>query len=211
MIIQWKASVTLCYKETVVKVDLHTGRVKDSTTLAVPETLVYKLAADICVITEINIQPFQAYFQRDSPIYSAISVRFCMGHPKCPMGDPLGEPLDDTADDKFIWTYSSLRVSNGPGEQLAEPVVCIGGILQIELLGRVQRQEADGFVAHVQVKGRPMSPAFGAEMLGPSGKFVLKGLSWDPTSFLPDGRRRHISWNRVGPKSSSLCDFVDNT
>ncbi|KAJ6404611.1 hypothetical protein OIU84_012720 [Salix udensis] len=146
---------------------------------AVPETLVYKLAADICVITEINIQPFQAYFQRDSPIYSAISVRFCMGHPKCPMGDPLGEPLDDTADDKFIWTYSS------PEFPMAQV-----GILQIELLGRVQRQEADGLfyicVAHVQVKGRPMSPAFGAEMLGPSGKFVLKGLSWDPTSFLPD-------------------------
>ena len=41
-------------------------------------------------------------------------------------------------------------------------------------------------MAHVQVKGRPLSPAFGAEMLGPSGKFVLKSLSWDPTSFLPD-------------------------
>ena len=48
-----------------------------------------------------------AYFQWGSPIYSAISVRFCMGHPKCPLGDPLGEPLDDTAHDKFIWTYSS--------------------------------------------------------------------------------------------------------
>ena len=41
-------------------------------------------------------------------------------------------------------------------------------------------------MAHVQVKGRPLSPAFGAEMLGPSGKFVLKSLSWDPTSLLPD-------------------------
>ncbi|KAH8516749.1 hypothetical protein H0E87_004922 [Populus deltoides] len=74
---------------------------------AVPETLVYKLVADICVITEINIQPFKAYFQRGSPIYSAISVRFHMGHPIHPMDDPLGEPLDDSADDKFIWTYSS--------------------------------------------------------------------------------------------------------
>jgi hypothetical protein len=30
-----------------------------------------------------------------------------MGHPIHPMDDPLGEPLDDSADDKFIWTYSS--------------------------------------------------------------------------------------------------------
>ena len=28
--------------------------------------------------------------------------------------------------------------------KLPEPVLCIGGILQIELLGRVQRQEMDG-------------------------------------------------------------------
>uniref|UniRef100_A0A6N2L8T3 F-box domain-containing protein n=1 Tax=Salix viminalis TaxID=40686 RepID=A0A6N2L8T3_SALVM len=160
----------------------------------VPETLVYKLVADICVITEIDIQPFQAYFQRGSPIYSAISVRFLMGHAKCPMGDPLGEPLDDTAHDKFIWTYSSpefpmAQENSLQNFKLPEPVVCIGGILQIELLGRVQRQEMDDLfyicVAHVQVKGRPLSPAFGVEMLGPSGKFVLKALSCDPPS-LPD-------------------------
>lgn len=48
-----------------------------------------------------------AYFQQGSPIYSAESVRFHLGHPKCPMDDTLGEPLDNCADDKFIWTYSS--------------------------------------------------------------------------------------------------------
>ena len=48
-----------------------------------------------------------AYFQWGSPIYSAESVRFHLGHPKCPMDDTLGEPLDGCADDKFIWTYSS--------------------------------------------------------------------------------------------------------
>ncbi|KAJ6872736.1 hypothetical protein NC651_031765 [Populus alba x Populus x berolinensis] len=161
---------------------------------AVPETLVYKLVADICVITEINIQPFQAYFQWGSPIYSAESVRFHLGHPKCPMDDTLGEPLDSCADDKFIWTYSSpefpmAQESSLQNFKLPEPVVCIGGILQIELLRRVQRQEMDGLfyicVAHVQVKGRPLSSAFGVEILGPSGKFVLKTLSSAPRSSLP--------------------------
>ncbi|XP_061962120.1 F-box protein At4g00755 isoform X2 [Populus nigra] len=161
---------------------------------AVPETLVYKLVADICVITEINIQPFQAYFQQGSPIYSAESVQFHLGHPKCPMDDTLGEPLDNCADDKFIWTYSSpefpmAQESSLQNFKLPEPVVCIGGILQIELLRRVQRQEMDGLfyicVAHVQVKGRPLSSAFGVEILGPSGKFVLKTLSSAPQSSLP--------------------------
>lgn len=40
-------------------------------------------------------------------------------------------------------------------------------------------------MAHVQVKGRPLSSAFGVEILGPSGKFVLKTLSSAPQSSLP--------------------------
>ena len=50
-----------------------------------------------------------AYFQRGSPIYSAKSVRFRMGHPKSPndLGSRLlGDPLP-SADDTFIWTYTS--------------------------------------------------------------------------------------------------------
>ncbi|MBA0731706.1 hypothetical protein Golax_022560 [Gossypium laxum] len=49
---------------------------------AVPETLTYRLIADLCVVTEIKIRPFQAYFQFGYPIYSAKSVRFRMGHIK---------------------------------------------------------------------------------------------------------------------------------
>ncbi|GKU88267.1 hypothetical protein SLEP1_g2549 [Rubroshorea leprosula] len=65
--------------------------------------------------------------------------------------------------------------------KLPEPVLCIGGILQIELQGRVQVQAEDGLfyirVAHVQAVGHPLSPPFGIEILEPSGKFVLKVLS----------------------------------
>ncbi|KAJ6675430.1 F-BOX DOMAIN CONTAINING PROTEIN EXPRESSED [Salix viminalis] len=197
------ASSTDNYPEESIRNTLQPGNrywsSKGQRKAAVPETLVYKLVADICVITEINIQPFQAYFQYGSPIYSAESVRFRLGHPKCPMDDTLGEPLDDSADDKFIWTYSSSEFPMAQESclqnfKLPEPVVCIGGILQIELLRRVQRQEMDGLfyicVAYVQVKGRPLSSAFGVEMPGPSGKFVLKAKSSAPPS-LPEDASYH--------------------
>ncbi|RDX83211.1 F-box protein [Mucuna pruriens] len=130
----------------------------------VPETLTYELVSQICVITEINIQPFQAHFQIGSPIYSAKSVRFKMGHPKA--------SLDALDDEMFVWTYTSPEFPMSQENQLQkfklpEPVLCIGGILQIELLGRVQRQEMD-------VLGGSLSPPFNVDILEPSGMFVLK-------------------------------------
>ncbi|GFY92616.1 F-box family protein [Actinidia rufa] len=132
---------------------------------AVPETLIYKLIADVCVITEISVQPFQAYFQSGEPIYSAKSVRFRMGHPRSPTviaNDLRDLPLQLPADDKFIWTYTSQEFSMAQENslqkfKLPEPVLCIGGYLQIELLGRVQKQEMDDLyyicIAHVEVLG----------------------------------------------------------
>ncbi|KAL0002561.1 hypothetical protein SO802_016342 [Lithocarpus litseifolius] len=142
---------------------------------AVPETLTYKLVSEFCVITEIYICPFKAYFQPGSPIYSAKSVRFRMGHPK-------SHSLP-SANDTFIWTYTSPEFPMAQESclqkfRLPEPVLCIGGILQIELLGRVQTQETDGLfyicISHVHVVGRCLSPAFVVENIQPSGTFVLK-------------------------------------
>ncbi|ONI22877.1 hypothetical protein PRUPE_2G156300 [Prunus persica] len=150
---------------------------------AVPEVLIYKLVSDFVVINEINIQPFKAYFQLGEPIYSAKAVRFRFGHAKSPMdveSDPMGESFPDK---KFIWTYTSQVFPMTQENilqtfKLPEPVLCIGGFLQIELLGRVQRQEMDGLfyicVSHVQAKGKSLSPAFGVEIHEPSGQFVLK-------------------------------------
>uniref|UniRef100_A0A5B7BB74 F-box domain-containing protein n=1 Tax=Davidia involucrata TaxID=16924 RepID=A0A5B7BB74_DAVIN len=165
----------------------------------VPETLIYKLKTDLCLITEINVQPFQAYFQWGLPIYSAKSVRFRMGHPKSPVdieSDLMDLPLQQPADDKFIWTYTSqeflmARENCLQSFKLPEPVLCIGGFLQIELLGRVQRQELDGLfyicVSHVQALGRSLPPAFDVKILEPSGKFLLKYCSKDWYHTLPDG------------------------
>ncbi|KAK3035673.1 hypothetical protein RJ639_032545 [Escallonia herrerae] len=46
----------------------------------VPESLIYRLHATFCIITEINIKPFLAYFQPGLPIYSGKSLRFRVGH-----------------------------------------------------------------------------------------------------------------------------------
>lgn len=152
----------------------------------VPETLIYKLRAGFYVITEINIQPFQAYFQPGHPIYSSKSVRFRIGQPKFPADidkDLRQLPLQQHADEKFIWTYSSQdfpmsQENHLQNFKLPEPILCIGGFLQIELLGRVQTQATDDLfyicVSHVQVLGRPLTPAFDVDILGPSGKFSLK-------------------------------------
>ncbi|KAF7814607.1 F-box protein [Senna tora] len=142
----------------------------------VPETLTYKLVSQICVITEISVQPFEAFFQPGLPIYSAKSVRIKMGYPN--------PSLDTSTEEKYVWTYTSPEFPMAQENRLQkfilpEPVLCIGGILQIELLGRVQRQEMDNLfyicVCHVQVVGRPLSPAFSVEIRDhSSGMFTLK-------------------------------------
>ncbi|KAF9616886.1 hypothetical protein IFM89_032848 [Coptis chinensis] len=149
----------------------------------VPERLTYILSSKLCFITEINIQPFQAYFQYGFPIYSAKAVRFRMGHLKSLLEMETGFVDAVHTDDYFVWTYVSpefpmTQESCLQKFKLPQPVPCIGGILQIELLGRVQRQELDGLfyicVSHVQVVGRPLLPPFAAEVINHSGKSVLK-------------------------------------
>ncbi|KAB2040154.1 hypothetical protein ES319_D02G061700v1 [Gossypium barbadense] len=70
----------------------------------VPETLTYRLIADLYVVTEIKIRPFQAYFQFGYLIYSAKSVRFRMGHIK-----DADESCQDSDTDRFAWTHTSLE------------------------------------------------------------------------------------------------------
>ncbi|KAH7577853.1 hypothetical protein ACOSP7_001083 [Xanthoceras sorbifolium] len=160
---------------------------------AVHETLTYKLDGDLCLIYEINIQPFQAFFQWGLPIYSAKAVRFRMGHLKPPVDGPMGESVQDGADNRFIWTYTSeefpmAQENRLQNFKLPQPVLCIGGIMQVELLGRVQRQEMDGLfyicITHVQIVGRSLSPAFSVDIHEPSKKLTLKVLSYNQPSLL---------------------------
>ncbi|KAI7731938.1 hypothetical protein M8C21_008950 [Ambrosia artemisiifolia] len=179
----------------------------------VPETLVYKLTANLCVITEIHIHPFQAYFQFGFPIYSAKAVRFRLGHLK-----PNHEFENDTKDkpspalrfinENVVWTYTSpsfpmAQESRLQKFKLPEPALCIGGYLQIELLGRVQKQEMDEkyyiCVCHVQVVGRPLSPAFDVDIMDPTGKCTLK--------YYPDAENCCSPVKSEGEASSSPSRF----
>ncbi|KAK0580795.1 hypothetical protein LWI29_006312 [Acer saccharum] len=160
---------------------------------AVPETLTYKLDGNLCLINEINIQPFQAFFQWGLPIYSAKAVRFRMGHVKRPK-PPAGRPLDvlqDSVHDSFVWTYTSkvfpmAQENRLQNFKLPEPVLCIGGIMQVELLGRVQKQEMDSLfyicVTHVQIMGRSLAPAFSVDIDEHSKSLTLKVLSYNQPS-----------------------------
>ncbi|KAG5543123.1 hypothetical protein RHGRI_016018 [Rhododendron griersonianum] len=101
------------------------------------------------------------------PIYSAKAVRFRMRHPRSPIGigSDSGDEFDagnESTDSTFIWTYISLEFPMAQVRKsmqkfnLPEPVLCIGGIEQVELLGMVQKQEMDSlyyiclldFIAH---------------------------------------------------------------
>ncbi|KAG2331094.1 hypothetical protein Bca52824_002274 [Brassica carinata] len=148
---------------------------------SVPETLLYKLKGDLCVVTELSIQPLRANFHPGSPIYSSHYVRFRFGH------------LDNHSqedENKYVWTHTSQEFPMAQENRLQkfklpEPVLCIGGYLLVEFLGRVQRCEMDGLyyicVAHVKVMGRSLAKSFGVVDSDISGKFALKVLSYsDP-------------------------------
>ncbi|KAF5946334.1 hypothetical protein HYC85_016562 [Camellia sinensis] len=158
---------------------------------SVPETLIYKVTGNLCVITEISVQPFLAYFQPGFPIYSANSVRFRMGHPRSPEdveSDPRNLPLQHPADDKFIWTYTSQEF---PMTQIStidtkvflwrttiELIWRPGGWMVASVLGWSLTVVGVGVVresvSYVEVMGQSLFPAFDVKNIEPSGKLLLK-------------------------------------
>ncbi|URD82977.1 F-box protein [Musa troglodytarum] len=128
----------------------------------VPESLTYRLVANICIIEEIKIQPFRAFFQYGHPIYSAKSVRFRMGYSR----SAHGKSTSITNGKMFCNLLSFLTLLSALVE------------FWIELLGRVQKQAMDDLyyicVCHVQVIGRPLSPALDLDIHEGTGSLVLK-------------------------------------
>jgi len=155
----------------------------------VPETLTYRLLKNLSVVHEVKIRPFQAYFQRGTPIYSANKVRFRFGYSSSSPGIKSSVldgsmPSDRSPCEDYVWTYISeeypvLQEDELQSFKLPRPVLCIGDILQVELLGRVQKQEMDGLyyicVCHVYVVGRPLS-SISFEVQGQPRQYILKHL-----------------------------------
>eukprot|EP00250_Pteridium_aquilinum_P012989 c21064_g1_i1 orf=223-1359(-) len=158
---------------------------------SVPEMLTYRLVSDLCVVHDVKIQPYLATFQRGNPIYSARMIRFRIGYSRSarPRWSGLFDCILHTpqkADmDGYVWTYVSptfpmAQENTVQTFRLPKPTLCIGGIFQVEFMGRVQSQEADGLyyicISHVHVTGRPLSD-FKFEGTNADGQFVLKHLT----------------------------------
>nr|AAB62869.1 A_TM018A10.10 gene product [Arabidopsis thaliana] len=124
----------------------------------VPESLLYKLIGDLCLITEVSIHPFQgtnailvfpfsvAYFQRGHPIYSSHYVRFRLGHEKD------NSPHYNNSQDKKGKSIAELSAS---------------------------RTCSLHCVSHVKVEGRSLAKSFRVENVDDNGKFGLKVLSYN--------------------------------
>ncbi|KAJ7294354.1 hypothetical protein O6H91_Y263900 [Diphasiastrum complanatum] len=163
----------------------------------VPESLTYQLVTRLCVVHEVRIRPFQAYFQRGNPIYSARFVRFRMGYSLSSTGTRIQESdspststmsTDRSPCKDYVWTYVSpefamLQADTLQSFKLPQPVLCIGGILQVELLGRVQTQRMDQLyyicICHVNVVGMPL-PDFDFNIINDS--LVLHHLKEEPNT-----------------------------
>ncbi|KAF3632043.1 hypothetical protein FXO38_26312 [Capsicum annuum] len=110
-----------------------------------PEMLIYELRSDLCVITEINIQPFKGDCS-GKPIYSAKSVRFRLGHLNSSRdeSDLLQLSQQQPVDDEFIWMYTSEEFPTRQGR-----------------------------ISNVKAMGLPIYD-FGVQNLKPSGDFELE-------------------------------------
>ncbi|CAM6019738.1 unnamed protein product [Sphagnum balticum] len=134
----------------------------------VPETLTYNLTSTLCVVHEVHIQPFQAFFQTDQPIYSAQYVRIRLGYSIMPLKSRslVNKASQCIPAEEYLWMYESPKFSMEQVDsiqvfKLPRPVLCIGGVLQVELLGRVQTQAIDQLyyicICYVSALGRPLS------------------------------------------------------
>ncbi|KAF7046836.1 hypothetical protein CFC21_055835 [Triticum aestivum] len=157
---------------------------------AAPECLIYRLQADLCLVDEIKMKPYKALFQIGDPIYSAKSIRFQMGYPRSPLrpealvcDENEGQLIDDR---NYVWTYTSpefpvLQEDVLQSFKLPRQVLCIGGVVKVELLGRAQKQAIDGLyyvcVSHVQILGKPLSRELGVV---PRGNGLVLNYYLDP-------------------------------
>ena len=141
------------------------------------DALVFKLKNPLTAVSSIQIRPFEAHFQRGSPIYAPMFVRFSFGDGRCETKD-LGEEESEEPRGEYSNSVGAASSSGGllgwnwtsklyPMEQVhalqefkLSPTLCCGGYVRVELLGRTQRQEVDNLyyvcLSYVKVLGRPV-------------------------------------------------------
>ncbi|KAG2585869.1 hypothetical protein PVAP13_5NG013800 [Panicum virgatum] len=145
------------------------------------------------------------------PIYSVQYVRFRMGYPKLPLCPEQlvsdGNEGQLTADDNYTWTYASpefpmLQENVAQSFKLPHAVLCIGGVVKIDLLGRIQKQAIDGLhyicVSHVQILGNPLSQELSVAPC--ENGVVLK--------YHPEPRRSNVRRSDDGRSPSNWHNFA---
>ncbi|EIE20100.1 hypothetical protein COCSUDRAFT_57820 [Coccomyxa subellipsoidea C-169] len=153
------------------------------------EWLALRLAHPLCLVSAVSIMPFLAFFQRGHPIYAPKAARFVFSCGEDVKARPVGStPDSDTDEDPETAAlleeaeeagYATIRscarfsawetrteafpMSQSDELQMFEfkrPILCVGGLVKIELLGRTQRQEQDNAwytcINHVRVLGKPL-------------------------------------------------------
>ncbi|MCO5589284.1 hypothetical protein L7F22_043250 [Adiantum nelumboides] len=115
-------------------------------------------------------------------------VRFRFGYSRS--SRPLWSGLLDCfsqrgAMDDYVWTYVSPTFPMRQAIvlqtfELPKPTLCIGGICQIQLIGRVQTQQIDGLyyigVNYVNVTGHPI-PFLKLDRVDEEGQYYFRRLS----------------------------------
>ncbi|KAL8500112.1 hypothetical protein ACS0TY_019926 [Phlomoides rotata] len=143
----------------------------------VPEHIIYELRSNMCIVNEVSIRPFvEDPGNPGNPIYSPTSVRFRFGYAR---GKEIKcTPFECPSFVEYNWTYTSpeFLMSQEAGLQqfkLPEPIVCVGGVLVIEMLGRAQKDPNDDFLGYVEVLGLSLRPAYKLEVMD-NGELQLK-------------------------------------
>ena len=123
----------------------------------------YRLASHVCVVTAVGLRPFRAFFQYHTPIYSPLSARVMLGQLSEDAGG-YGTAGDTPDGGAFQAQYVSpefpvAQVDELQTLTLPAPVVCLGGVLRVQLCGRAQTQAADNrfyvCLTHLNATGRP--------------------------------------------------------
>jgi hypothetical protein len=152
------------------------------------------------MVTAVGLRPFRAYFQHHEPIYSPLSARVMLGSLSEDAGGygTAGDAPDGAA---FQAQYTSPEFLVAQLDELQTltlpaPVVCMGGVLRVQLCGRAQTQAADNrfyvCLAHLNATGRPW--------YGFSPSENGRGLVFDPHGALPGAAAR------LGGSSESESD-----
>ncbi|KAK2366972.1 F-box protein [Trifolium repens] len=155
------------------------------------EALAYRLCSNLCLVTEINVQPFLAYYDNGLHMYSPKAVRFRLGYRR------RGKELESMIDfdktlnfrKKFCWTYTSPKFPMSQENKLQtfklpKPVLCIGGVLLVELFVRGQKQKVDNYFhswitwydeceSHVEVVARTVISPELIVRIHPCGRYSL--------------------------------------